>query len=995
MKRRFLVAAMFSAISGLAIAQITRDAKLPADFTEAVILTPQAAQVERTFIVETANTMNISVRINSLTAQVTLIDPAGVNYTAGSVLGAETASSKYVDPSGKNQSHEFEFTNPAAGQWKYRVVEPASFSGVRAAIFLKSSTNDIIVGILGGGRDYPVGRSISLGLAITNQQGGILRSSITSLTASVRTGNLPAQPITFADDGALNDDKANDGIYSATFTVNTAGTYVVSVIVSGAANGQVFSRTAVANFNAIAPCASLARAFTSRVRDTNSNGRSDVLEVSFTVNVAKAGTLNLAATLTAANNQKQTISDFALFPTLGTQIFNLDFPLTHLRALGTNGPYQVSDVYLSCMSGTEIQQTDQQFDLGPTVSFDLTAADRRGIEPSGQNSDRAVDTNGNGLFDRLEFSLGLDLLTSGGHQWSGTLYDKNGHEIDFFAGSGTLPSGKTSALFAFSGPNIGKNAVDGPYFVRNILISGPNSASVLLIGGSTQPYNYDKFEQAFPRAPTISQGGVVNAASFAAPVARGGLASLFGAGLSPVLDAASRLPLPRNLDDLRVTVNGVDAPLLYISPTQVNFQVPFETPARGGIPVVVNRAGSASSTFSITVADNAPGIFTYQRTATVRDPVIAHADATLVTPDRPAAPDEVVILYATGVGALNNAPATGEGAPLSPLASAITPPVVMVGGTQAQVLFAGLTPFFVGLVQVNFRVPSTLPATGSTVPLSLSFGQAAANNVNLSIPPAVDLSVKLDSVSPASVGAGDPITVNYSVTEPGKASGTFTRKLYISTTASITAQSTLVSTRTFDLASGNASITSTGNSIPRELAAGKYFVAVVVEAPRDVNTANNTSQFLPITVTNTRVPFDLGVSLLSVSPASIAAGGSATVSYRIHNYTGSTGIYNRSIYISRSSNVTANDTLINTRTVALTGDDTDVESTDNIVPANLTPGAYFIAVILESVGDVDPTDNRSGSLPVTITARAASTVITRGTVKADVERDFPTDSRLK
>jgi uncharacterized protein (TIGR03437 family) len=93
--------------------------------------------------------------------------------------------------------------------------------------------------------------------------------------------------------------------------------------------------------------------------------------------------------------------------------------------------------------------------------------------------------------------------------------------------------------------------------------------------------------------------------------------------------------------------------------------------------------------------------------------IIVHAaDNTLVTDSNPLRPGEYVYFYATGLGPVSNEPATGAAAPAGPLAAALQLPSVIVGGVPAEVLFAGLAPGFVGVYQVNIRVPDSLAGDG-------------------------------------------------------------------------------------------------------------------------------------------------------------------------------------------------------------------------------------------------------------------------------------------
>lgn len=231
-------------------------------------------------------------------------------------------------------------------------------------------------------------------------------------------------------------------------------------------------------------------------------------------------------------------------------------------------------------------------------------------------------------------------------------------------------------------------------------------------------------------APSISAGGVVHAASYERVLAPGGIASLFGANLSAETAQAGSLPLPRELGGVRVLVAGVAAPLFYVSPGQINFQTPFET-APGVAGVVVERDGVPSAFIGTAVLGNAPGIFTYPRTPEASDPVVVHADGSVVSPDNPARPGETVVIYATGISAVANPPATGEASPADPLAVTISDPVVTVENVPAEVVFAGLTPNLVGLLQINVRLPDELPAGG--LGLMVRFGDSISQRVRLAV----------------------------------------------------------------------------------------------------------------------------------------------------------------------------------------------------------------------------------------------------------------------
>lgn len=237
-----------------------------------------------------------------------------------------------------------------------------------------------------------------------------------------------------------------------------------------------------------------------------------------------------------------------------------------------------------------------------------------------------------------------------------------------------------------------------------------------------------------PGLPAIKPGGVVSAAGFSAAASPGGLLSIFGTNISAGNTAtATSLPLPVILGNTEVLVAGTPCPLLFVSPDQINCVVSYGTPTGQPVQVVVVAGGSVSLPVMVTFAPYAPSVFTYQRTPTATDPVIVHAaDNTLVTPTKPAQAGEFLVIYATGVGKLNNSPADGAGAPSFPPATTAINPTVTVGGKASTVLFSGLTPTLVGLLQINVQLPPALQAaTSGTLPFVVTYSQTSSPAVNL------------------------------------------------------------------------------------------------------------------------------------------------------------------------------------------------------------------------------------------------------------------------
>ena len=220
--------------------------------------------------------------------------------------------------------------------------------------------------------------------------------------------------------------------------------------------------------------------------------------------------------------------------------------------------------------------------------------------------------------------------------------------------------------------------------------------------------------------------GVINAASFAPPtfpVSGGTLISLFGSGLAPSAEQAQAIPLPTTLGGVSVTINGVAAPLLFVSGLQINLQVPFAT-SGDSATVSVNNNGTASNEVSVPVAQSSPSIFSVDGTGFGPGTVV-HADFSLVSEALPAGAGETVIIFLTGLGPLDPTIADGAPGPTSEPFSRTTDSSIQVafGGEAGTVLFSGAAPDFVGLYQINVTIPNPV-VVGAAVPIAIFSGNA-------------------------------------------------------------------------------------------------------------------------------------------------------------------------------------------------------------------------------------------------------------------------------
>jgi uncharacterized protein (TIGR03437 family) len=240
-------------------------------------------------------------------------------------------------------------------------------------------------------------------------------------------------------------------------------------------------------------------------------------------------------------------------------------------------------------------------------------------------------------------------------------------------------------------------------------------AALMQFASIRAPFIESQVAQLLPGGPPqLQPGGVVSAAPMQSLLTAGGLATLYGSSFSKTVFQASAFPLPTSLGGVTVTVNGVPAPLLYVSPNQLNVQIPGSI-AAGEAAVIVSVNGVRGNTVQATVATTAPGVFA----------VVHAADSSSIAPDRPAKAGDFLTIYATGLGPVSSPPRDGEAASGEVLAPTLEPATVTIGGLPARVLFSGLAPGMAGVFQVNVEVPAGVVA-GTETGLVVSAGGNAS-----------------------------------------------------------------------------------------------------------------------------------------------------------------------------------------------------------------------------------------------------------------------------
>jgi uncharacterized protein (TIGR03437 family) len=200
--------------------------------------------------------------------------------------------------------------------------------------------------------------------------------------------------------------------------------------------------------------------------------------------------------------------------------------------------------------------------------------------------------------------------------------------------------------------------------------------------------------------PQLAVAGISNAASGQQAFAPGEIVSVYGTAMGDFAQAAGTLPLTMYLAGFEASVSPANDPnafypayLYYVSPTQVNLQIPYETPAGTATLTVGNPY--ANVTYNFLVSRAGPGIFI--------------TPDGFVNPSASGTPGQTVTLYVTGVGLVR--PAIGDGeAPVNADTRPTQAVSLTVGGVNAVTSYVGIPTWSVGVVQINFAVPAGVAA---------------------------------------------------------------------------------------------------------------------------------------------------------------------------------------------------------------------------------------------------------------------------------------------
>jgi uncharacterized protein (TIGR03437 family) len=354
---------------------------------------------------------------------------------------------------------------------------------------------------------------------------------------------------------------------------------------------------------------------------------------------------------------------------------------------------------------------------------------------------KAATRAGFATWNSTLWAAGLRVDSGSVSSFSGAVAARGGNNITWTRRIRELAVGPSMAKEDFTGANTYTINSDGTGLIDLTAMGLGVGGSLLVAAGlGDDPAAYEIIFGV--QTPSLSGTGVflnplgvINAASSAPPgnpISPGQFIALYGTGLAGTTATATPPYPTANFNGVTVTINGKNAPIYFVSTTQINALVPFATTGPTA-NIVVQNNGKSSNTVTVPVAATAPGVYSRDQSG-VGGGAILHADYSLVRNTSPATAGETVLIYLTGMGATNPAVQDGTAGTSGTLYNSVSDAAVYVGGAPCAVVFNGLAPGFPGLYQINATLPTNLPkAANGILPLAISTGNAFHDQVDISI----------------------------------------------------------------------------------------------------------------------------------------------------------------------------------------------------------------------------------------------------------------------
>ena len=425
----------------------------------------------------------------------TLQAPSGQIYTAASVAG-DTAFTWADDelPGGRVES--VSFVPPELGRWTIAVtavdvVEPGNVAGFMAAAHFLNPPAVL--------KTFLPRPALAVGDTLV-VVGTFMRNGSPATADSVR--GVIVQPdgtlkrVIMLDNGATPDTTANDGRFTGSLIgITQSGTYRVISNAKGTSGGTQFSRASGAMASVTASRSTFLGVTGSAASDTDQNQLYDKLDVTVSFNITAAATYMIRGVLRDGEGRLHSAATQVAL-SAGVRAVTLSFNGEAIGDGRVDGPYSFVEVQMAEISSTAMMSRGTWASTHTTSAYLFRDFEHMPIKITGPVSSVAVSTSSQAGYEYLDVTIGIDVDEAEKYAWWGNLVDGQGIQIAGTSeGRGMLSPGGDEIVLRFGGPCIRRNGIDGPFYVKDLIIAGPRHAEFSADSFATSTHLADDFSQ--------------------------------------------------------------------------------------------------------------------------------------------------------------------------------------------------------------------------------------------------------------------------------------------------------------------------------------------------------------------------------------------------------------------------------------------------------------------------------------------------------------------
>ncbi len=448
----------------------------------------------------------------------TLESPSGVMIdpvSAASMPGVLFVSNE-AQPSGR--SEWYHVSSPEPGTWTVRVfgADVAAPRGEGFSVTTWVGETDVTMDVEVDAPVHPIGGVIQISAMLDDAGTPITGVGVTATIS--RPDGSNAGGLALLDDGLHGDGGAGDGTYANSFVDTTQpGVYLFDVSAQGRAAGP-FHRQAQLSTIISASSSVIVGVPGVTATDVDVDGLLDTLQFDVMVDVDVAGTFALSGRLVTSQGDLVALASAQMELPLGPTTWALSFEGEDVFESGLDGPYVLTDLRLVETGGQVLATVDHQTDVYVTAPYSHFDFEHAHLVLTGVNGAVAHDTDGDGDFDAVDVSIGVDAHAAGVLDYSVQLSTSSGGcalVLASTSGSQALPPGPSSLKVRFDGSTIGSAGLDGPYDVVNLLVTrselhpfpGSVSSSMPSGGAAASGVTTESLERAALHELTGESGG--------------------------------------------------------------------------------------------------------------------------------------------------------------------------------------------------------------------------------------------------------------------------------------------------------------------------------------------------------------------------------------------------------------------------------------------------------------------------------------------------------